>query len=144
VSAIPFRKPDEALELLREIRDLLKDMLKGQRRHEAAPALLGALEEHFGPARFTVKGVLEVAGEDPHGVLAVAVAQNVDMNLSPRSRATALGALLVRLRELEVVAERPGIYRLRREDERIITNRNNALSAENLPTKVGEVRSGGA
>jgi hypothetical protein len=38
----------------------------------------------------------------------------VDMNLSPRSRTTALGTLLSRLPEIKVIAERPGIYRLRR------------------------------
>jgi hypothetical protein len=53
--------------------------------------------------------------EDPHGVLGAAVAQAIDMNASARSRATALGALLSRLPEIEVVAEqRPAIYRLRR------------------------------
>jgi hypothetical protein len=118
VSAVQLRKTrtDEQTELLREIRDLLRDMLADQRRHSpaAVPALLVALEEHFGPGRFTVRTVLEVVEENPHGALAEAVAHAVDMNLSPRSRATALGALLARLPEVEVIAERPGIYRLRR------------------------------
>jgi hypothetical protein len=54
--------------------------------------------------------------ENPHGSLAEAVALVVDMNASVKSRATALGALLSRLPEVEVVAEQRGasIYRLRR------------------------------
>jgi hypothetical protein len=96
------------------------DALTGEmrRRHSpvAVPALIAAIEEVFGTsARFTVRTMLEVVDENPHGALADAVALVVDMNLSPRSRATALGALLVRLREVEVVAEQRGasIYKLR-------------------------------
>jgi hypothetical protein len=87
------------------------------RRRDATPALLGALEEHYGPARFTVRMVLGAVDEDPHGALAEAVGQLIDMNASPRSRAVALGALLTRLREVETVAEQRGasLYRLRRE-----------------------------
>ena len=114
----PIRKQraaDEAVELLREIRDLLRDMRDDQRKRtpSAVPALLGALEERFGPSRFTVRGVLEVVDQDPHGQLAEAVAALIDLNGSARARGTALGALLARLPEVEVIAERPGIYRLR-------------------------------
>jgi histidine ammonia-lyase len=122
VSAVPFprHKRDEQLELLREIRDLLKDMLADRRRRfplsaVTVPALLGALTEHYGPARFTVRMVLDVAAENPHGALAEALAAVVNMNGSPRSVATSLGALLSRLPEIEVVAEQRGasLYRLR-------------------------------
>jgi hypothetical protein len=119
MSVAPIRKPDEAVELLREIRDLLRNRVAEQRKRSpaAVPMLIAALEEHYGPASFTVCTVLEVVDENPHGALAEAVAQLIDMNASPRSRAVALGALLTRLREIETVAEQRGasIYRLRRE-----------------------------
>jgi hypothetical protein len=101
--------------LLEEVRGLRADLRK-QSPPAAVPMLLGALEERYGPARFTVHSVLEAADEDPHGPLAEAVALVVDMNASAKSRATALGALLSRLPEVEVVAEQRGasIYRLRR------------------------------
>jgi hypothetical protein len=62
-----------------------------------------------------VKGLLEVVDEDPHGALAVAVSRVVDMNATPRPRATMLGALLSRLPEVEGLGELRGssIYRLR-------------------------------
>lgn len=103
---------DESVELLREIRDLLRSMVADQRA--AAPALIAALAEHYGPARFTTNSVLQVCAEDPHSALAEAVSMIVDMNASPRSRATSLGAWLARQREIEVVAEQRGasIYKL--------------------------------
>jgi hypothetical protein len=111
-----LRADDAAVELLREIRDLLKRAEQRRQSPAAVPMLLGAFEERFGPGRFTVRTVLGIVDEDPHSALSEAVAQVVDMNLSTRSRATSFGALLVRLREVEVVAEQRGasIYRLRR------------------------------
>jgi hypothetical protein len=49
------------------------------------PALVAALEEHYGPARFTVRMVLEAVGEDEHGALANAVAAVVNMNAMPEA-----------------------------------------------------------
>jgi hypothetical protein len=118
VNAVTLRKPDAIAELTAAVRELtaeIRGMRTDARRHEAAPVLIAALEDHFGPARFTVRTMLEVVDEDPHGALAEAVALLVDMNASARGRATQLGALLSRLPEIEVIAERPGIYRLRRE-----------------------------
>jgi hypothetical protein len=78
------------------------------------PALLDALEAYFGPGRFTAAGLLGIADDDPHGELGVALADLVDLSASPRSRATALGALLSRLPDVEVVAAVRGsaVYRL--------------------------------
>jgi hypothetical protein len=117
VANIRKAKPDEALELLRELVAEVKGLRADLGKHSriAEPALVAAIEEHFGPARFTVRTMLEVVDENPHSALAEAVAALVDMNSSPRSRAVALGALLTRAREIETVAEQRGasIYRLR-------------------------------
>jgi hypothetical protein len=112
-----FTSQDEAIELLREIRDLLKRAEQRKRSPIAVPALIAALEERFGLGSFTVKGIMDVCAENPHCPLAEAVAQVLDMNASARSRAVTLGALLTRLREVETVAEQRGasLYRLRRE-----------------------------
>jgi hypothetical protein len=103
-------------EALAELRALRADMRRRKQSPAALPMLLAALKEHFGPARFTVRSVLDVVAEDPHGALAEAVAQVVDMNASLRSRATALGTLLSRLLEIKVVAEQrqraASIYKL--------------------------------
>jgi hypothetical protein len=124
MSVAPIRKArlaDEAVvALLTEIRDVLRDMRAQQQRKPslsvvAVPALIAALSEYFGPARFTVGAIMQVIDEAPHSALAEAVAQAIDMNARARSRATALGAFLVRLPEVECVASSPGIYRLRRE-----------------------------
>jgi hypothetical protein len=120
VNAVTLRKPDAIAELTAEVRELtaeIRAMRADQRRRAptAAPRLLAEIEEKFGPGRFTVRGLLQVVDEDSHGALAEAVALLVDMNASARSRATQLGALLARLPEIEIIAERPGIYRLRRE-----------------------------
>jgi hypothetical protein len=123
VSIVPLRKltvGEETVELLREllleVRALRGDLRRDRQRVPAAvPALLGAIEEVFGSeARFTVRGVLQACDEEPHGKLAETVALVIDMNASARARATSLGALLVRTREVEVVsAGPPAIYRLR-------------------------------
>jgi hypothetical protein len=78
------------------------------------PALLDALEAYFGPGRFTAGGVLELCDEDPHGAIGAALAELIDLSASPRSRATALGRLLARLPDVEVVAAVRGsaVYRL--------------------------------
>jgi hypothetical protein len=126
VSAVPLRKPDVLADLLRELLavnrealDVLRAMRAEQRKRSpvAVPALIAALEERYGPASFTVRMVLDVVDEEPHGALAEAVAQVLDMNASARSRAVTLGALLTRLREIEIVAEQRGasLYKLRRE-----------------------------
>jgi hypothetical protein len=66
-----------------------------RRRSPAAVTLLiAALEERFGlVGRFTVKGIMDVCHEDPHGALAETVAQVIDMNALPRSRSVRLGAV---------------------------------------------------
>jgi hypothetical protein len=119
VSALQIRKPDALAEptaAMRELTAEIRALRADPRRHSpaAVPALVGALEEHYGPARFTVRSVLEVVDESRHSALTEAIARLIDMNASPRSSATALGTLLSRLPEVEVIAERPGIYRLRR------------------------------
>jgi hypothetical protein len=78
-------------------------------------AVLAALADYFGEGRFTVNGLLTIAADDPHSDLATALADLVDLNASPRSQATALGRLLARLPELELVAACRGssVYRLR-------------------------------
>jgi hypothetical protein len=117
VSITPIRKPKAADEAV-ELRELRADMRRRKQSSAAVPMLIAALEEQFGATgRFTVGTIMQVVDEDRHGALAEAVAQVIDMNASPRSRAVTLGALLTRLREVEVVAEQRGasIYRLRRE-----------------------------
>jgi hypothetical protein len=99
---------------LAELRGLRAD-LRRIGRQTRAPELVSALEEYFGPGVFTAHGLLTLAAEDPHGQIGVALAELIDLNASPRSRATALGALLRRLPELEMVAQQRGVavYRVR-------------------------------
>jgi hypothetical protein len=86
-----------------------------RRNATAAPALIVAIEDYFGEGSFTVSGLLALADDDPHGAIADALADVVNMNASPRSRATALGVLLSRLTEIEIVTQQRGfaVYRLR-------------------------------
>jgi len=100
-------------ELVAELRGLRADLRRS--REVAAPELREALADEFGDGRFTTSGILSLADEDPHGALARALASSIDMNASPRSRATALGAVLVRLPQIEVVAQQRGcaVFRLR-------------------------------
>ena len=81
---------------------------------EAVRALLDALEGFFGAGRFTVAGLLGIADSEPHGAIGCALADLIDLSASPRSRATALGALLSRLPDVEIVASQRGVsvYRL--------------------------------
>ena len=100
-------------ELVAEVRELRTDL---RRRHAtAAPTLVAAIEDYFGPGSFTVAGLLALAADEPHGAIADALADVVNMNAPPRSRATALGVLLAKLPELEIVAQQRGfaVYRLR-------------------------------
>lgn len=106
-------------DVLHEIRALRFELLAMVRGHVPTPdrrsqALLDALEAYFGEGRFTVAGLLAIAADDPHSDLAVALAEVVDLNASPRSVATRLGALLARCPDIEVVAECRGsaVYRL--------------------------------
>jgi hypothetical protein len=122
VSVAPIRKPkaDEQIELLRAILGVLTDIRTELRRApqpvdvpaSACDALVRALAEHFGPARFIVKQCLEAAEDNPHGKLADALAQLIDMNASPHARATQLGALLSRMRGIEIISTRPHIYQV--------------------------------
>lgn len=108
--------PRTELELLAAILDELRGLRADLRRkRNEAPALVAALNEVFGDGSFTVAGLFIEAEENPHGEIGVALAQVVDMNASARSRATALGALLARLPDVEVVAAQRGcaVYRLR-------------------------------
>ena len=99
-------------ELLRELRGLRSDM----RRSRSSPELVAALVDYLGSGtRFTVSGLLDVADDEPRDPLACALADVIDLNAPPRSRATALGRLLARLPEIEIVAQQRGcaVYCLR-------------------------------
>src|SRR5688572_60578 len=91
---------EEVVAMRAEIRALHADL----RRQQAEPSLLTALEEEFGPGRFTAAGLLKRAEEEPHAAIGEALAAMIDMNASPRSRATALGARLRRMAGIEIVA----------------------------------------
>jgi hypothetical protein len=97
-----------------DVRRLRSDL----RRPGAAPALVAALEEYFGPGTFTARGLLEICDSHPHGEIAEAIADLIDMNASSRSRATALGARLARIGEIEAAGTQhhTTIYRLRKGD----------------------------
>lgn len=107
--------PDAFAELLAELR-ALRDEVRGLRAElRRTPAVVTALEEVFGPTgRFTAAGVLALVEEEPHSDLAQAVALLVDLNASPHARATALGAKLARMAEIETVARSHGcaVYRV--------------------------------
>lgn len=100
----------ELAELRAEVRALRADL----RMQRAEPALRAALEEEFGPGRFTAAGLLKIADEEPHSAIGTALADLIDMNASPRSRATALGARLRRMAGIEMVARAHGcaVYRV--------------------------------
>lgn len=101
----------ELRRLSAEIRALRQALLP----RSDADALVAAITEFFGDGRFTVCGLLQITADDPHGDIAVALADAVDLNASPRSVATRLGALLARMPQVEVVAACRGaaVYRLR-------------------------------
>jgi hypothetical protein len=113
-AAPPLEAVLVALEALREeiaamhaeVRKLRREL----RRHQAGPALLiEALVEFFGEgSRFTAAGVLRLADEEPHGPIAQALADLIDMNGSPRGRATALGTRLRRMPGIQIVARAHG------------------------------------
>jgi hypothetical protein len=125
VTALRKHRADPQCEIVALLRELLAEMrglradLGKRTRNFAVPALVAALGDYFGPGRFTAAGILEQVGEDPHGALASAVGELLDMNASPRSRSTALGALLVRIPEIEAVAQHRGcaVYRVRTSGE---------------------------
>src|SRR5436309_2305242 len=94
--------------VLREILSELRGLRSDFRRRAQAPDLIAAIESEFGPARFTASGLLEFAADDPDGAIAVALKDMIDPDASPRSRTTALGILLRKLREVEIVAEQRG------------------------------------
>jgi hypothetical protein len=110
-----LRTDDAALELLREIRDLLKDMLARERKREALPDLVEALRAAYVPgvSRFTAQGLLDLAQENPHGELSAALSAALDMDAPGRT--IALGMLFAKLPQLEVVSRGRGVcvYRLR-------------------------------
>jgi hypothetical protein len=116
VSATPL--PEALLVALAELREEMRAMraeLRALRQQQAEPALLVALEEEFGPGRFTAGGLLKIADEEPHTPIADAIAAVIDMNAAPHSRATALGTRLRRMVGIETVAKSHGtsVYRLR-------------------------------
>ena len=100
----------EVLALLREIRDDIRALRADLRRsRNEAPDLLAALADYFGPGAFTTAGLLSLADDEPHSPLAAALAGLIDMNASPHSRATALGAKLAGLAGVEVVKRQHGV-----------------------------------
>jgi hypothetical protein len=105
----------DVLALLRAILDELRGLRADARRSTpiavAGVALLAAIADYFGEGRFTVAGLLAV--DDI--AIADALGDMVDMNAAPRSRATALGLLLARMPDVEIVAQQRGcsVYRLR-------------------------------
>ena len=102
-----------AIDALRaEVRELRAELRRGR---SGAEQLIAAIEEAFGSGRFTSAGLLTLAEEDPHGELADALAAAIDIDATPRGRATALGALLARHVDVQIVAEQRGctVYRLR-------------------------------
>jgi hypothetical protein len=106
---------DRLIELLERIAATL-ERIEARLRHRPADGgageLVAALAEYFGPG-FTTAGVLQLAHENPHGIGAV-IAELVDLNAEPHARAVALGRLLSRLPEVEVVVRSGGVavYRL--------------------------------
>lgn len=113
----------QAIELLQQILAELRGLRADNRRQRnEAPALVAALTECFGPGRFTTRGLLALADEEPHSELASALSDSIDMNALPRSRATALGSLLTRLPEVELVAQQRGVavYRLRTSEPEVL------------------------
>jgi len=99
---------DAILLALAEMREELRALRADLRRQQAEPALLIALLDELGHERFTSSSVLTLADEDPHGPIAEALADMLDMNGSRHSRATALGARLARMRGIETVARAGG------------------------------------
>jgi hypothetical protein len=92
--------------ILAEIRGLRADL---REKRDKAPALIAALSDCFGEGAFTVAGLLKLVDEDPHAAIANALGVVIDLNASARSRATALGALLARLPEVEIARRRQGV-----------------------------------
>jgi hypothetical protein len=120
VSVAPIRaKPDdEAIELLRvllaEVRELRREVAE-LRRAPSAPALVAALREFFGASgRLTAATVLTMAERESR-LWDALIESGVDLEASAQSRLIAVGMLLARMPELELVARRRGgaIYRLR-------------------------------
>jgi len=106
----------DAVALLRAMLGELRGLRSDMRRSRSSPELVAALDDYFGSGtRFTVAGLLDVADDEPHGALASALADVIDLGASARSRATALGRLLARLPEIEIVAQQRGcaVYCLR-------------------------------
>jgi len=102
---------------LREVNRKLDALLEQGEKARAArdlPGLVGALEQAFRGASFTVNGVLDIARIEPE--LAAALAEVIDMNAPAHSRATRLGVLLGRLPQIETIARERGvrIYRIAR------------------------------
>jgi hypothetical protein len=114
MSAIPIirkQKPDEAVELLRELVAEIKGLRADLRKRDAVPdaaELVAALWEHFGKGPFTAGGLLMLADGEPHGAVACALAGHVDLYAPTRARATQLGVLLRRLPQLQCVGRRAG------------------------------------
>jgi hypothetical protein len=105
-------------QILRRV--LREELARHESNHVRGPdhrlgAFLVALDGYFGEGRFTVAGLLAIAADDPHGAIGVALAEVVDLNAGSRAQATALGRLLSRLPEVEVVGEVRGaaVYLLR-------------------------------
>jgi hypothetical protein len=105
-----------ALAELREEVAALRTELRAVLRQQQAPsALLAALEDYFGPSRFTAASLLKIADEQPHCAIAEALGDLIDMNASARRRPIQLGARLKQMAEIENVAKSHGtwVYRLR-------------------------------
>ena len=92
--------------ILAEIRGIRADL---REKRDTAPALIAALSEFFGEGAFTVAGLLKLADEDSDAAITNALSAAINLNASARSRATALGALLARLPEVEITRRRQGV-----------------------------------
>lgn len=101
----------EVRALAAEVRELSRRMTRSAQPDE----LLAAIDDELGDARFTARGLLELAADEPRGALAAALAAAIDMRAAEHARATALGALLAKLPGVEAVARQRGVavYRLR-------------------------------
>jgi hypothetical protein len=108
-------RPDVLLELaeIRASLEALHTKVDELRRAPEAPGLLKALRVAFGELRFTVAGLLKRAERD--GPLFDALVEVLDVEAPRHAQAVALGRLLGRMAQVEVVREARGVkvYRLR-------------------------------
>jgi hypothetical protein len=100
-------------ELVAEIKGLRADLRK-QYQPVGTAELLALIADYFGiGGRFSTGGLFTLA--ESREEFADALAKVIDMNASPKSRSTSLGAVLARLPGAQKVAERAGsaVYELK-------------------------------